>query len=551
MLVVTTCSDDFLARNEVEWYYMGYSDSLFLTSYHNDVVASIDLPENIDSEFTIFQHPKWLSFNSLHGKVINGRIPLSFSIVKDYTPSPANGSYSQLILDIEDFGVVSIMVYYMNYGNPTLQCFPPELNIISTTYNSFRIANTTEGMLLWEIVATPPWLTVSDKSGYLTSGSSIGIGVHFYPDLAAPGSDLTGNILIRSNSVLGDYVLDVIVTTPDPPPPDVNRINGKVIDAEYHHDSGIMAICTKSPDQILIFNTFSGSKDSIRLNFPPACVSLSEDGQKAVVGYSIPAVSYLDLNNREIIADYDLDCIPYDIVLGENGWCYINPLSDNFVRLRNLNLNTRELIITRNDFIFHGKTIIKKIPGKPFLVGSRIDTDPSCMLIIDVTRGIAAEDVTFYHMPVGEFWISHDGNRIFTGVSRYVYALPEYDGQFHSTPPQLIGRLESDLNSVIAFEDCPATGNIFAACGDYSFAKGYYSVIDQYDPNSLNRVNSFNLSPLYKLSIDGLYFPFEMSPHFIFAETTGSTLYVIEKPLGSYGYDYWTIELININGPGR
>ena len=66
----------------------------------------------------------------------------------------------------------------------------------------------------------------------------------------------------------------------------------------------------------------------------PVCISLSEDGHKAVIGYSTEAISYLDIDNHIISQDYTIDCVPFDIVLGDNGWCYITPSFDQWVNFR-------------------------------------------------------------------------------------------------------------------------------------------------------------------------------------------------------------------------
>ena len=53
----TSCNDDFLSRNDDEWYYP--SDTLFLSNYDDDVETTLELQNNIDADFTVYMHPRW------------------------------------------------------------------------------------------------------------------------------------------------------------------------------------------------------------------------------------------------------------------------------------------------------------------------------------------------------------------------------------------------------------------------------------------------------------------------------------------------------------
>jgi hypothetical protein len=115
-------------------------------------------------------------------------------------------------------------------------------------------------------------------------------------------------------------------------------------DAEYLHISGILAVCTKSPDQVLLFDMKTGASDTIPLDRTPSCISFSEDGTKAVLGYTVAEVSCINVSTAEITSGFTIDCVPSDIVPGDNGWCYITPDTDQWETLRNLNLSNGQLI---------------------------------------------------------------------------------------------------------------------------------------------------------------------------------------------------------------
>jgi len=539
LLAVTgiSCSDDFLSKNDVTLYTL--YDTLYLNNYQEDVETSITLPTLVNTDYTIFMQPKWLEFGSMHGEVNNGNVPLSFSIEKENAPSGFQIHYGTIMIDIDYFGVISFIVAYFNFGYPTLQCSASSLNFESSNSQTFTISNISEGILFWKITGIPDWLIISPDSGLLYNGNSATISASLNYDNITTGQELSGTMQITSNSTTGNLTVPLYVSAKAIIPAEVRQINGIVTDAEYNHESGIMAICTKSPDKLIVFNTNANEADTISLTSTPNCVSLSEDGHKAVIGYSEPSVSYVDIDNLEITEDYTIDCVPYDIVLGDNGWCYITPTVGQWVFFRNLNLNTGQLIIGKNGNTIYERTIIRKISGKPYLVGSRLGLSPTGILIFDVTGGPANDTISYYHESIFYFWISKDGAKLYTG-SRNIYNLPEYDKEYHSFPPPVYGQIGSELQNISAFDECPAINSFFTSSSYYYFQRGYSSLIEQFSITTLSKTGTFNVSPVY-VTENGSRTLYETSARFIFVNKEGSTLYAIKNLQDGYYKDYWTM----------
>ena len=144
-----SCSDDFLSKNHENLYTL--SDTLYLNNNQENVETSLPLPMLINSDYTIFMQPKWLSFNSMHGTVTGGSVSLSFSIVKEDIPTGYQTHYGTIMLDVENVGLISFIVAYSNFGSPTLQCSASSLNFESSGSQPFTISNTSEGILKWKI----------------------------------------------------------------------------------------------------------------------------------------------------------------------------------------------------------------------------------------------------------------------------------------------------------------------------------------------------------------------------------------------------------------
>ena len=536
----TSCDDDFLSRNDDEWYYP--SDTLFLSNYDDDVATTLELQNNINADFTVYMHPRWLKFSSPHGRVNNGTVPLAFSIDEDNLPYGYTSHVGTVVLDIEGYGFTAITVIFTNFGNPTISCSPGEVVFDHNYIQTVTLYSPTEGILIWEAEDIPDWLTFSQTSGILMSSDYTWITITLDPAKVPPLTEIVDTVNITGNSVNGDFPLGIRVTPGTVPPPQGTTVNSILTDAEYHHNSGMMAICTKSPNQLLLYNTASGVTDTIKLEKTPSCISFSEDGQKAVIGYSVASVGYIDMASRQITEEFNIDCIPSDIVLGDNGWCYITPVADQWEKLRNLNLNTGQLITSSTAESIYEETVIKKIPGKPLMAGSMVTLSPTSLLLFDLAGGQAKDEVTRYHESIGDFWISKDGARLYAAYGN-VYTLPEYDGQFHSSSPPVYGNIDTESSYIYALDDCPAINSVFASSSIYWWQTGTSSLIEQFNATNLNRIRTFNVSPVVLNQYGTLL---QTCPRFIFVRKDGSAMYVLKTLRPDYGVEGWFMETINL-----
>lgn len=550
-MTVISCSDDFLSKNEVNLYTV--SDTLFLTSDQQNIETTVQLPTTISSDFSIFMQPKWLLFDAMHGTISNGVVPLSFSVVEEnimtWYPIIYQTYYATLILDVENLGLVSLMVGCAYLGNPTLQSSATSLSYEASRSTTFTLSNTSEGILNWRITGAPGWLKFSVTSGTLNYSNSTIITAWIDPDAVPQGQDLSENFKIESNSISGNLTIQVNVSKEATAPPKVSLIAGIVTDAEFNHETGIMAICTKSPNSLIIFNTLTDASNTISLDKIPVCISLSEDGHKAVIGYSTEAISYLDVDNHIISQDYTIDCVPFDIVLGDNGWCYITPSFDQWVNFRNLNLNSGELVVIPSIgwSTMYEKTIIKKVYGKPYLVGSRPSLSPTGIIIYDITNGLANEIITYYHTPLGKFLISEDATRIY-GSYKDIYVLPSYDAEFHPFSPALVGQINSEFNTICAIDECPLINSIFTAFSSYNYSNGVTETspyIDQFNTTNLSKIGEFNVSPVF-VTENGIKSVYETGARYIFVNKEGSLLFAVKNLKESYNKEYWTIETFQL-----
>lgn len=542
LLSGVSCTEKFLERNNADWYSL--SDSLMLDTFHESASVSIELPDRINADFTVFMRPRWIVLPFLRGRVTNGMVELTLAVDKSNLPYYNHKQIGTVVLEIEDYGYVALTISYTDYGSPTIQCSPSEVVFDGNLSQSFSIFTPSQGILIWEIRDIPEWLTFSKTSGTLPYGQTEWIMVTINEDKIAPGVLTTAAVRITGNSSAGDYLLNISVSASTVPLPGGYTIGSILTDAEYHHESGILAVCTKSPDQVLLFDMTTGVSDTIHLDRTPGCISFSEDGTRAVIGYTVAAVGYIDVTGAEITAEFTIDCVPSDIVLGNDGWCYITPFEDQWETLRNLNLSNGQLITSSNSGPIYEKTEIKKVPGKQYMVGSQLPVSPSSLMIFDISEGQSKDAISQYHEELGHLWPSKDGLRVYSGFGN-VYTLPEYDGQFHPNSPPVYGYLNAENNYIHALDECPVLNSVFISSSLYWLQPGNSSLIEQFNTTSLNRIKTFNVQPA-GLMVSGTYYQYETCPRFIFVSKEGSEMYVLKTVRPDYEIEGWFLETIEL-----
>jgi len=542
LFAAMSCSNKFLEQNEVDLYSL--ADTVFVTSFDENVEVSLQTPLVEDFEYTIFMQPRWLSFGSMHGKMENGIIALDFNVLHGEVPAYNPVLYGMLYLDVEELGIISLTVAYTSFRNAEMQHYPSEFTFQSALPQTLIISNTGQGLLVWEMTSKPDWLTVSLTIDTIWPYESRAIEVGIIPGMLTTGETARDTIKILSNARFSHTLIPVNITLPFIPPSDPGQQTSILTDADYHHGTGIMAICTKSPNQIHLVNTVTGESDTIALDKTPVCISFTEDGHKALIGYSVASVAYLDIDSRQITAEYDIDCIPFDIVSGENGWCYITPVSDQWVKLRNLNLTSGEVIASTTATTIYERALIRKIPGKPYMVGTQLGVSPSSLLLFDLTDGQAKDAVARYHESIGHFWLSKDGVRLYSAY-RNVYTVPAYDGQFHSDSPPVYGNIGSALSYINALDECPAISSVFLSSTNYYSSGGTSSLIEQFNTTSLNKIKNYNVSPV-RLNLSGTDYLYETTPRFIFVNKEGTEMYVLKNLRQDYDNDSWFMETIEL-----
>jgi len=526
---------DLLENKDPDEEYV-YPDTIHVEDTNPYFSQILKIPVKTTTDYSVTTAPVWLKLIGEEGNISPNLYYLTFSLVPAKIPAADITLYGKIVLALDIGGTITINVACLVHFHPEFYVSPSVLEFNMGETMPFTIGNKGGGILNWRADYLPNWLRVSEMSGSLKSGESKSLKLVLDSAYRNSVRDLECRFQIITVSPDGNYNVDVLLRARPVIREGLKPITGIVTDAEYCHETGLMAICTVSPNTLRLFNTYSKTDTTVNLDQPPACISVSADGHIAAIAYSTKSIDYFDLENLNKIRNYDIDCAPVDIALGENGWCYVTPVNDQRDRMRSLNLNTGELIVSSQEYMSE-KTLIKKIPGKSYLAG----TWSSSLLFLKIDQGPVNDTIIQYYHFAGNLWISSDASRIYS-ASGYIYQIPPLDGIFNPNDIPVLGYIP-DMMYYSGFDDCPVINSVFSTSVPNDYYEGATTYIHQYNSTSLSLVRSYNISAVALTENETTKY-YEVSPRFLFVNKEGTKLYVIKDLKQEYGRIYWSMEEI-------
>jgi hypothetical protein len=190
--------------------------------------------------------------------------------------------------------------------------------------------------------------------------------------------------------------------------------NTTFVDVEYSRKTDILVIVSSNPNMMLLFNYKISKIDTILLNSIPNCVSISQDGNFALVGNTY-SITQIDLLNKKIIKTLDSDIEISDIIYGVNNDCFYSQKIMNFDYttdyIRSMKLDIGNEILSNKDIF--GRITMKLHPSGKFFYANDIRYDePSIIRKFDI-KVSKARLLTYSNTIDNNFWISLDGSKIF------------------------------------------------------------------------------------------------------------------------------------------
>jgi hypothetical protein len=304
----------------------------------------------------------------------------------------------------------------------------------------------------------------------------------------------------------------------------LNLLDYRVLDAEYSDSLDSIVFVTDSPDRALhIYNPVTGSDVRVALPLGAMAVSVSPAGDKAAVAHDAH-LTYVDLLLGTILKTCDVKSDAIDIVLADNGWAYVFPMTDQWSQIHGIMLDNCSETLSVGSSIYAG-TVAKLHPGGTKLYGADRRLSPSDIERYDITNGppICVYDSPYHgdYPMCGNLWISSDGLRIFTACGRVFRA-----SDTRSEDMTYNGRLES-VDSIRHLAHATAQGKVLVI--PLASTTSYLS-----NPNgdTLLRIHDYQFLTLDRTvalpSIPGQGTTvFKAHGQFVFAKADGSAYYVV------------------------
>lgn len=403
----------------------------------------------------------------------------------------------------------------------------------------FSVSSQTEYMTIQNTGNMPLEYTLSSSSAFVESTPSTGeIPI---------GETISVDITVSREALLNDPTTPTLTLTADELSRDVvislerkDILPVDVIDIAYSKATD-QFVYLGGDNNLKIYHPSTRTTDEIPLFYIPICVSLSTDGTKAAVGHDAH-VSYVDLLTKTVINTHDVSCKAYEIVLADNGWAYVFPNIDSSEKIHCINLTDPNSEEVANSGTY-GKVIAYQHPSSKFIYS----IDESGLKKFDIQNGVI-EKLYEKSAKGKEFWLSENGNRIFTS-SHYVYKTSEaqaLDVSYNGT----ISNQNPNLNYPKAqwIDQSEATKNIYLISSSY-----YYG--DYYDNPHVFVYNSENLTYKYRINLENYYVKdsygnpcfYSAQPFYVFSKLDGSRIYVVTQAGESEFKNSWAIQTIFIN----
>jgi hypothetical protein len=198
----------------------------------------------------------------------------------------------------------------------------------------------------------------------------------------------------------------------------------RAIDAEFSTAKNAIIAVGTTPNQLHIYDPEANTTTSVNLQVVPICVSVSPDGQFALVGHDA-WISYVDLSTATLLKTIAIPATVRDVVLGGNGYAYVFTTSYTMYSVRlDTEAQTTFYVSSRNP------SSSRLHPSGTKIYGADRNVSPADIVRFNIEAGPPSSTYDSpYHgdySMCGDVWISMDGLRLFTACGNVFRASDDY-----------------------------------------------------------------------------------------------------------------------------
>lgn len=542
IMSIISCSKDSEKDIEIEVeeestniprYQLSVSSDTLI--FYNDEVKEVlltTLPIRKTS-YKVINFPNWIEVSPESGQINRN---LSEIIISSKLSSLIPGTYNG---DIEIFSTEGkAKIHVIGYSEENTLYEIPNFITVEENANNTNITITNIGNTVFEYSLSfdDDILTTQTTSGTLDINEHKDIIISVNRD-----NIKTREYISKINLIINgiEESIDVLVNSFIE-----NNIylQSDVIDCEYSKVKDVLVYISSTPMSLNIFDAATEEISTINLDYTPTSISISPDGNSAVVGHDA-RITHIDLNNKVILNTYSVSCYVNDIVLSNDSYAYLFPKSYNWTEIISVDLSINEDNETKSQYIIHGNTKAKLHPSGKYIYGADNNVSPSDIEKYDIQSGTAEYLYDSpYHgdYPVsGDLWLSEDGLRIFT-AGRTVFKtneLKDYDMLYNG-----IINIEGDYPSIHWLDHSEINNSLYMVISTYDyFSRTILPYIYVHNANNLIYREKYEMD---RLLIDNIFYNAE--PNFVFSTSNGESLFSLNKAIDSGLINEWAIQKIDI-----
>lgn len=554
--ILTACSNDFLDENKNNIDNPIKTEGVLaldkkVSEFTQAEVTVNGLP---DGACQIIKYPSWLEINSNTGSVSNNILNFSYRTSSDINLSGGLG-YSELgtVYFKQNNNVYTFNIVYQNLGNPTLSISTDLLNFgKSKDQLELSITNTSNnGIVVWSVDSTPEWLICSSSPKAINPFSIQSVLFTLNREKLEE-KDYEGKIIIKTNDKSKPNItIQVKVSGRKGNADNIYAINGTVKDVYYSKVNDELYVLTQNPDNMVVFK--NNQQTIIELPKSPNCISTTEDGKLAYIGFS-ELVTEIDIPTRKISKQFNIDLNTHSVVLGENGYCYFTTHTTTYSGdgLYAINLkdgNTSRL--SRYSSQLDRNSNLIKVMNKPYIIGSRENVSPNGVILLDLSKLDDNNNYTeyYWHQSLGKKIFQTENGNYLIGSYGSIVKTPTINTSTWDDLPEIgkFNEKSSYSNEYLWIDHNAKTNTFYAINQTNSYYNPTNTAIKQFNGSSYYWIKDIPFEKDYYTSINNVSAFYEVTPYYIFSSKAGDILYVIRNISDSQrSIESWSLETISI-----
>lgn len=555
-----SCDDSFLEENKKQLDGYNLDVPLFVEPTSGFTETSITLAELKNKDFKVFQYPKIIHFETFDGHIDEtGNLTFRIKVDEFDNPVRLEPQYlGNIILNVEDFGFLSIKVQSINWGTSKASISETSIDFGTTRLEKdFKIENWADGFLWYKMVKKPSWVNLKQTSMYEPYLEIDSI------KMMQPSSYTSYSIFPNTEGLTaGEHEGEIIFETNDPAnpilkltvkinvlsyenPESMIPIEGTVVDAEFDKTTNTLVLITQNPSILVSYNTDTKTKKQIGIERTPYCINFSADKKMILLGES-GQIDFIELSSLTLKDKVAVNYIVSDIVDAENGFYYLANKEKELFALNAQNKTISKLTVLDDFSTPVESDMILKIKNKSQLLVSRSDYSPNGLYLLDIENPAKPQFIKYWHYGFGNrFFTSTNQDKLYSTADGHIYNIPnETTGQIH------------DLGKLIPFQDATeyylyyswfdhnsTTSRIWASYGSMPWLNK--NIVSEFNDQNFDRIREIPLND-YAATINGIKDYYKTIAHYVFSSRNGEQL-ILVKNIDQYETKNWHIEILDVS----